>query len=87
MWKLWVRSYEKQGEKMVLVLEHSFFGKTREEALHYSDSHSRTDSFYEQTGGAVAARAAYKSRQVAMVKGDFRGIETLTDAEFKQRKR
>jgi len=88
-WKLWVRTYEYQdeGDQPTLVLEHSFFGKTREEALHYSESHSKTDSFYDMTGGAVAARAAYKNRQVVLLKGMFRGIRTLTDAEFKKRKR
>lgn len=87
MWKLLVRTYEKQGGKDVLVLEHSFFGKTREEALHYSDSHAKTDSFYSGTGGALAARESHHLQSVVIVKGRYKGIETVTDAEFRKRKR
>lgn len=88
MFKLWVRTYEIQEGKEVLVLEHSFFGKTSEEALHYSDSHAKTDSFYNQTGGAFAARESHmRGGAFVLVKGSFKGIETLTDAEFKKRKR
>ena len=88
-WKLWVRTYEfqEEDEKPLLVLEHAFFGDTREDALHYSESHSKTDSFYRQTGGHRAARAAYDERGVILLKGDYQGIKTLTDAEFKKRKR
>jgi hypothetical protein len=88
MWKLWVRTYEYQeeGEEPTLVLEHSFFGKTREEALHYSESHSKTDSFYRDTGGHRAASESYRVNGPVLLKGAFRGIRTLTDAEFKKRK-
>jgi hypothetical protein len=90
-WKLVVRTFEQQGNddrKLTPVLEHSFFGKTMEDALHYSDSHSRTDSFYRDTGGALAARESHRRNGAfIIVKGHFRDVPTLTEAEFKKRKR
>jgi len=86
-WKLEVRTHEMQDGKWVLVLDHAFYGTTREDALHYSDSHERTDSFYRDTGGALAARESYRLKSFIIVKGHFRDVPTQTEAEFKKRKR
>jgi hypothetical protein len=89
-WKLVVRTFEQQdnNSKLTPVLEHAFFGKTMEDALHYSDSHSRTDSFYRDTGGALAARESHRRNgDFVIVKGHFRDVPTQTEAEFKKRKR
>lgn len=84
MKQLIVRSYEKQGHRLVLVLEHTFFGKTKAEALHYSASHSKTDDFYRETGGHIAAKHAMKEPNGTIVHGHFRDIVTVTEALFRK---
>lgn len=83
-WLLTVRTYEDQSSRNVLVLDHRFYGATRKDALHYSESHAKTDSFYRQSGGAAAARSAIKVRGYTGAEGDFKGIHTRSFARFEK---
>lgn len=90
MWKLNVKTFERQNNKWVLVLEHTFFGKTRAEAFHYSASHAETDSFYRQSGSDAAVRILKKLGAPiglpASAYGRFRGILTIGDARLTRTK-
>lgn len=60
MWALHVRTYELgDNNEWVPTLEHVFFGKTKEEALHVSLSHSRADRFYYGCGFSKERRPAH----------------------------
>ncbi|HYV99681.1 MAG TPA: hypothetical protein VE967_19635 [Gemmatimonadaceae bacterium] len=87
MMQLIVRTYEYQGQKLALVLEHTFIGKTRAEALHYSKSHEATDSFYRKTGGHLVARNAFSGVGPTIAHAKYKGIQTVTDAQFRRRER
>lgn len=59
MWALHVRTYELgEDNNWRAVLEHIFFGETKEEALHNSLSHSKSDRFYYGCGFAKERRPA-----------------------------
>ncbi len=90
MWKLHVRTYEEQDRAKGTwrpVLEHTFFGSTKEEALHYSESHNKTDSFYRSIGGHVAAKAAYDGHDPAIVRADYKGIRAFSEATLRKSRR
>lgn len=90
MWKLHVRTFEEQDRaknKWRPVLEHTFFGSTKEEALHYSESHAKTDSFYRAIGGHVAAQGAYDGHDPAIVRANFKGIRTFSEATLRSTRR
>jgi len=88
MVKLHVRTFELQDGKWVPVLDHTFFGITQADALQYSESHSKTDSFYRDSGGARAALVSFNQRgNFVITRGQFRGVVTQSEAEFKTVKR
>ena len=86
MMQLIVRTYEYQDQGAVLILEHTFIGKTKKDAFHYSKSHSETDSFYRTTGGHLAAGAALRG-EPTIIHASYKGIATVTDAHFRRRAR
>jgi hypothetical protein len=81
-WLLQVRTFEQQGNQLVLVLEHRFYGATRKEAFHFSESHAKTDSFYRSSGATAASEAMKTRGGVASAKGTFQGIQTVSFASF-----
>lgn len=50
-WVLHVRTYElDEHGRPEPVLEHLFFGRTKQQAEHYAASHSQTDKFFSGCG-------------------------------------
>lgn len=59
MWALHVRTFELGDDgQWSPVVEHLFFGETKQEALRVSFSHSKTDTFYNGCGFAKERRPA-----------------------------
>lgn len=86
MFRIHVKTYERTPTSWRLVLEHTFVGKTLREALHYSESHAETDSFYRDSGGANAARILrHFAGARAITYGSYKGITTRSDAEVSKR--
>lgn len=48
MFRLLARTWEWNGERWRLVLDHVFYGETREEAAHYMESHTKADAFLRE---------------------------------------
>lgn len=58
-WALHVRTYELGDDgQWNAVLEHVFFGKTKDDALRISSVHSSTDKFYFGCGFSKERRPA-----------------------------
>lgn len=86
MWALRVKTFEVQDRESVLVLEHVFLGRTRKEALHYSESHSKADAFYRMSGGHTTAIAlgSRDSTMRAIGRGSYQGIKTIAEANWER---